>query len=71
MREAVDFAELAERGLLAERLDVAHREPAHERADHHRLQRLCTQQLRAARDSMLGAGRRRRFSIPDRLSGRE
>jgi hypothetical protein len=56
MREAVDFAELAERGLLAERLDVAHREPAHERADHHRLQRLCTQQLRAAREQHARCG---------------
>jgi hypothetical protein len=36
--------------LLAERLDVAHRQPAHERADHHRPQRLAAQDLRAARE---------------------
>jgi hypothetical protein len=32
--------------LLAQRLDVAHRQAAHERADHRRLQRLGPQQLR-------------------------
>nr|WP_259315733.1 phosphoribulokinase [Capillimicrobium parvum] len=36
-------------GLLAERLDVAHRQPAHERADDQRLERLGPQQLGAAR----------------------
>jgi hypothetical protein len=37
---------------LAERLDVAHRKTAHERADHHRPQRLGAQQLRAAREQL-------------------
>jgi hypothetical protein len=40
------LGELAEPGLLAQRLDVAHRQPAHERADHHRLERPGAQQLR-------------------------
>jgi hypothetical protein len=38
-----------ETGLLAERLDVAHRQATHERADDQRLQRLGAQQLGAAR----------------------
>jgi hypothetical protein len=41
--------ELAEPGLLAERLDIAHRKPADERADHHRSQRLRPQHLRGMR----------------------
>src|SRR3954470_13587406 len=41
--------ELAQPGLLAQRLDVAHREAAHEGADHHRLQWLGAQQLGPAR----------------------
>ena len=40
----------AQPGLLAERLDVAHRQAAHERADHQRLQRLGPQQLAAPRE---------------------
>ena len=40
--------QLAEPGLLAERLDVAHREAADEGADHHRPQRLGPQHLRGA-----------------------
>jgi hypothetical protein len=39
------LGQLAEPGLLAQRLHVAHREPAHERADHHRPQWLGAQQL--------------------------
>jgi hypothetical protein len=46
------LGQLAEPGLLAQRLDIAHREPAHERADHHRPQRLGAQQLRAARKQL-------------------
>jgi hypothetical protein len=46
------LGELAEPGLLAQRLDVAHRQAAHERADHHRLQRLGPQQLGAAREQL-------------------
>ena len=53
--------QLAEPGLLAQRLDVAHRQPAHERADHHRPQRLGSQQLRAAREQ-LGDERLGRFA---------
>jgi hypothetical protein len=44
--------QLPEPHLLAERLDVAHRQPAHERADHHRPQRLAAQDLRAAREQL-------------------
>ena len=40
IRDAVDFDELPQPGLLAQRLDVTHRQAAHERADHQRLQRL-------------------------------
>src|SRR5581483_11687153 len=39
---------LAEAGLLAERLDVAHREAAHEGADHQRLERLAGEETLAA-----------------------
>jgi hypothetical protein len=46
------FGELAQAGLLTQRLDVAHREPAHERADHHRPQRLSAQQPRPARKQL-------------------
>src|SRR4051812_46672886 len=49
MRAAVDFDSLPQAGLLAQRFDVAHRQATHERADHHRLQRLGPQQLGAAR----------------------
>src|SRR4029453_19056258 len=38
--------------LLAQRLDVAHRQPPDERADHHRPQRLSAQHLRAARKQL-------------------
>jgi hypothetical protein len=40
-------AGLFDRSSLAERLDVAHRQPAHERADHHRPQRLRPQAPRS------------------------
>jgi hypothetical protein len=54
--------QLAQPGLLAQRLDIAHREAAHERADHHRLQRLRAQQLRAAREQL---GDERLGRLPD------
>jgi hypothetical protein len=38
--------------LLAQRLDVAHRQPPDERADHHRPKRLRAQHLRAARKQL-------------------
>src|SRR4051794_7539856 len=53
--------ELPQPGLLAQRFDVAHRQAADERADHHRLQRLGAQQLRAAREQ-LGDERLRRLA---------
>jgi hypothetical protein len=43
------LGERSEPGLLAQRLDVAHRQPADERADHHRPQRLGAQRLRPSR----------------------
>jgi hypothetical protein len=44
---------LPQAGLLAERLDIAHREPAHERPDHQRLQRLRRQEaLRLPREQL-------------------
>src|SRR3954451_1858974 len=50
--------ELAQPGLLAQRLDVAHRQATHEGADHHRPQRLGAKHLGAAlkepRDERLG-----------------
>jgi hypothetical protein len=42
--------QLPQPGLVAQRLDVAHRQAAHERADHHRPKRLGAQQLGAARE---------------------
>jgi len=42
--------ELAEPRLLAERLDVSHRESANERSDHHRLQGPGAKQLRRVRE---------------------
>jgi hypothetical protein len=44
--------ELPQPSLVAERLDVAHRQPPDERADHHRPQRLCAQHLGAARKQL-------------------
>src|ERR671915_1473818 len=44
--------ELPQPRLFAERLDVAHRQPPDERADHHRPQRLRAQHLRAARKQL-------------------
>jgi hypothetical protein len=41
---------LPQPGLLAQRLDVAHRQPAHERADHHRPKRLGGDQLARPRE---------------------
>ena len=41
--------QLAQSGLLAQRLDVTHRQPPDERADHQRLQRLRADQLGAPR----------------------
>jgi hypothetical protein len=46
------LGQLPEPRLLAQRLDVAHREAAHERADHHRAKRLSAQDLRAAREQL-------------------
>jgi hypothetical protein len=46
------LGQLAQPGLLTQRLDVAHRQAPHERADHHRLQRLGPQQLGAAREQL-------------------
>jgi hypothetical protein len=44
--------ELPQPGLLAQRLDIAHRQTADERADHHRPQRLRAQQLGPAREQL-------------------
>jgi len=46
------FRQLPEPCLLAQRLDVAHRQASDERADHHRPQRLGAQDLRAARKQL-------------------
>ena len=56
------FRHAPQPGLLAQRLDVTHRQPAHERADHQRLQRLSPQQLRGARKQ---PRHERRSSLPD------
>ena len=44
--------QLPQPGLLAQRLDVTHRQAADERADHQRLQRLSAQQLRRAGEQL-------------------
>jgi hypothetical protein len=44
--------QLPEPRLLAQRLDIPHRQSSHERADHHRPQRLGAQQLAAAREQL-------------------
>jgi len=54
--------QLAESGLLAQRLDVAHRQATHERADHQRLQRLGPHQLGTPREQL---GGERLGSLPD------
>jgi hypothetical protein len=57
--------QLAESGLLAQRLDVAHRQAAHERADHQRLQRLGPQQLRSPGRQLAGKRLRRLADLLD------
>jgi hypothetical protein len=46
--------QLPEPGLLAQRLDVAHRQAPDERADHQRLERLGPHQLGAPREQLRG-----------------
>jgi hypothetical protein len=50
IREAVDFESFPSPSLLAERLDVSHRQPSDEGADDHRLQGLGAKQLRRVRE---------------------
>jgi hypothetical protein len=57
--------QLPEPGLLAQVLDVAHRQAAHERADHQRLQRLGPQQLGCAGEQLGGERLRRLADLRD------
>ena len=57
--------ELPEPYLLAQRLDIAHRQPADERADHKRLQRLGPQQLRGPGEQLRRERLRRLANLRD------
>jgi hypothetical protein len=65
IREAVDFDSFPSPAFSHSDPDVAHRQAAHERADHQRLQRLGPQQLRRPGEELGGERLRRLADLRD------